>query len=388
MPITIAPPPEARRIAKRRVEAKPVERHRSLAEPDDSPVNVASDRAVARWLVACAVAVAVAVAVGGITRLTESGLSITEWRPVSGVLPPLTAAEWTDAYQRYLTIPEAQTVHRGITLRAFKGLFWWEWVHRMLARGVGLVLAVPFFVLLMRRQIRPGMRLRLANLPLLAAMQGGMGWYMVQSGLSGRTGVSPYRLVAHLAIALVIFGVAVWTAAELRVSGDRAVLLEVRLAEPRHSVVVVAGLLSALALITMLSGGFVAGLDAGKVFNTFPLMEGRLVPMGYGAVEGWRNVTENPIAAQFHHRILAMLTAILVWGAAAAAWRRAWPSGARRWLSIAAGITVLQVALGIATLLLAVPVSIAVLHQLGALALFASLLGAIVAARGAENRAA
>jgi cytochrome c oxidase assembly protein subunit 15 len=150
-------------------------------------------------------AVTLAVAVGGITRLTESGLSITQWKPLSGVLPPLRGAEWAEAYRRYLATPEAQTVHQGITMSAFKGLYWWEWTHRMLARGVGLVLAIPFFVLLMRRQIRPGMRLRLANLPLLAAMQGGMGWYMVQSGLSGRSSVSPYRLVAHLAIALVIF---------------------------------------------------------------------------------------------------------------------------------------------------------------------------------------
>jgi cytochrome c oxidase assembly protein subunit 15 len=145
----------------------PTDHHRTRAERDESPVNAASDRAVARWLMTCAVAVAVAVAIGGITRLTESGLSITEWRPVSGVLPPLTSADWADAYQRYLAIPEAQTVHRGITLHEFKGLFWWEWVHRMLARGVGLVLAVPFFVLLMRRQIRRGCD-RLANIPLLA----------------------------------------------------------------------------------------------------------------------------------------------------------------------------------------------------------------------------
>ena len=183
---------------------------------DAAPVSPIADRAVMRWLLASALAVALAVAVGGITRLTESGLSITQWKPVSGVLPPVSASEWNEAYARYLAIPEAQTVHRGITLDSFKALYWWEWTHRMLARCVGLVLAAPFFVLLLRRRIRPGMRLRLMNLPLLAALQGGMGWYMVQSGLSGRTGVSPYRLVAHLAVALVIFAIATWTASELR----------------------------------------------------------------------------------------------------------------------------------------------------------------------------
>ena len=381
MPITVSPRRATQTLRPHPAVLVPTDHHRARAERDDSPVNAASDRAVARWLMTCAVAVAVAVAIGGITRLTESGLSITEWRPVSGVLPPLTAADWADAYQRYLAIPEAQTVHRGITLHEFKGLFWWEWVHRMLARGVGLVLAVPFFVLLMRRQIRPGMRLRLANLPLLAAMQGGMGWYMVQSGLSDRTSVSPYRLVAHLSIALVIFAVAVWTAVELRVSSDRAALPGLKLAASRRNAVVVASLLSVLAFITMLSGGFVAGLDAGKIFNTFPLMEGRLVPMGYGAIDGWRNALENPIAAQLHHRILAMLTALLLWAAAAAAFRGAWPRGGRRWLGTAAGIAALQIALGIATILLAVPLTVAVLHQLGALALLGSLLAAAVSAR-------
>ena len=314
-----------------------------------------------------------AVAVGGITRLTESGLSITQWQPLSGVLSPLSSAEWAEAYQRYLATPEAQTVHRGISMSGFKGLYWWEWTHRMLARGVGLVLAIPFFVLLMRRQIRPGMRLRLGNLPLLAAMQGAMGWYMVQSGLSGRSGVSPYRLVAHLAIALVIFGVAVWTVAELRKPRERVGAIHVR--ESRLGLPVLLTL-AALVFATMLSGGFVAGLDAGRIFNTFPLMEGRLIPVGYGAVENWRNALENPVAVQLHHRILASGTAVLVCLAWLVAVTRAWRRALRRWLSAAAVVAVIQVGLGVATLLLAVPLPIAVLHQLGAMALLAVLLAA------------
>jgi cytochrome c oxidase assembly protein subunit 15 len=288
---------------------------------------------------------------------------------VSGVFPPTGADEWAEAYQRYLAIPEAQTIHRGITLSEFKGLFWWEWTHRMLARSVGLVLAVPFFVLLIRRRIRPGMRLRLMNLPLLAALQGGMGWWMVQSGLEGRTSVSPYRLVAHLAVALVIFGIAVWTAAEL--SAERAAR---RHAEGEAKGRTAALVLAALVFLTMLSGGFVAGLDGGKVFNTFPLMEGRLVPVGYGAIDGWRNAFANPIAAQLHHRLLATGTILLVWGAWIAGWVRWWAPSSRRWFAIAALVTLVQGVLGIITVLNAVPLPVAVLHQLGALSVLAALL--------------
>ncbi|MBL8961335.1 MAG: COX15/CtaA family protein [Gemmatimonadetes bacterium] len=311
------------------------------------------DRAVHRWLVATAVCVVVALVVGGITRLTESGLSITEWRPVSGVVPPLSETDWTSAFEAYRQIPEAQTVHRGITLAAFKALYWWEWVHRILARLVGLVIAVPFFVLLMRRQIRPALQLRLANLPILVAAQGVLGWYMVQSGLSGRTDVSPYRLVAHLGVALMIYLIATWTAMTLR-AHTRAV--------DRLGVAV-----AVLAGITILSGGFVAGLDAGHVYNEFPLMGSAIVPAEYGAMGvWWRDWFENPVSAQFNHRVLAVTTLVVAFGA----W---WVRGVRgsevalrawRWVAAAAA---LQVALGIATLLLLVPIPLAALHQVGAL---------------------
>lgn len=343
----------------------------------------AADRAVVRWLVATALAVVAAIAIGGITRLTESGLSITEWKPVSGVLPPLTSADWSEAYQKYLQIPEAQTVHQGITLDQFKGLFWWEWAHRLIARGVGFVIAVPFFVLLLRRRIRPGLRLRLANLPLLTALQGGMGWYMVQSGLTDRTDVSAYRLVAHLGLALVIFAIAVWTASALgrsaRHPGDE------HAAHPasRGQRTAVDALL-ALTLVTILSGGFVAGLDAGHIFNTFPLMGGRVVPPGYGEIAGWRNLFENPIAVQFHHRLLAVVTACAAWAIWGAAARAAWAPRLRQRLRLAGIAALIQLALGITTLLLAVPISIAVAHQLGAVALFTAALLAAAEAREAK----
>ena len=379
MSTTIRPTRPRAARARRRAEPASEGARLALVASDLDPVSFASDSAVVRWLLACALAVTLAVAVGGITRLTESGLSITEWKPVSGVLPPLSATEWNEAYARYLAIPEAQTVHRGITLTSFQKLFWWEWTHRMLARVVGLVLAVPFFLLLLRRQIRPGMRLRLMNLPLLAALQGGMGWYMVQSGLSGRTGVSPYRLVAHLAVALVIFAIAVWTASELLGPTEREDSSGgVRVA------VIAAPVLAVFAFLTMLSGGFVAGLDAGRIFNTFPLMEGRLIPAGYDTIAGWRNVFENPIAAQLHHRCLAVVTTLLVWGACVFSMVRSWPRNTRRGLIVASSIAACQVALGIATLLLSVPISLAVLHQVTALALLATLL--IVAQRSLITR--
>ena len=339
----------------------------------DRGYDATSDRSVCVWLIAGAMAVVAAIAIGGITRLTESGLSITGWRPIAGILPPRDATAWNDAYTRYLAIPEAQTVHQGITLAAFKQLFWWEWVHRLLARGVGLVLTLPYFVLLLQGKIRPSLRVRLANLPLLAALQGAMGWYMVRSGLAGRNSVSPYRLVAHLSLALVVFVLAVWTAASLSRDVERRLTGRVQRHTSLQSQVVTVGL-AFLALVTILSGGFVAGLDAGRVFNTFPLMEGRLIPPGYSAIEGWRNAFENPIAAQLHHRALALLTACAVWSAWAFSERRGMQAAVRRWMRLAALAALAQVVLGIATLLLAVPVYLGVAHQIGAVILFTTLL--------------
>lgn len=344
---------------------------RATAVRDLDEATVAEgDRAVRRWLVASATCVVVALVIGGITRLTESGLSITEWRPVSGVVPPLTEADWSRAFASYLQIPEAQTVHRGITLDAFKTLYWWEWVHRILARLVGLVIAVPFFVLLMRGRIRPDLQLRLANLPILVAAQGVLGWYMVKSGLSGRTDVSPYRLVAHLAVALLIYLIATWTAMTLRRRAGRVDRVGMAVA--------------ALALVTILSGGFVAGLDAGHVYNEFPLMGAGLVPSEYGAMgTWWRDWFENPVTAQFNHRVLAVTTLVVALGAwwvrgirASEVELRAW-----RWVAVAA---VLQVALGIATLLLLVPIPLAALHQVGAIGVLTA--GMWAAAQGSAEQ--
>jgi len=319
-----------------------------------------------RWLIATALSVIATIAVGGATRLTESGLSITEWKPVTGVLPPMTAAAWQEAYNRYRLIPEAQTVHAGITLSQFQTLYWWEWAHRLAGRLVGLVVALPFLLFWRRGWIRPSLFPRLFSLPLLVAAQGALGWYMVRSGLAERSSVSPYRLVAHLSLALLIFGIAVWTAGSLGRRGAG------RLRAP-GAVRPVLFLLTAGTVVTMMSGGFVAGLDAGRIFNEFPLMGGQLIPAGYDAGTGLRNLFENPIAAQFNHRLLAVILALSIVGAWLISVRR-WPANLRGWMRLAAFLTVVQVGLGIATLLLAAPVAIGVAHQLGAVALLSVLL--------------
>ena len=332
------------------------------------PVRPDPHRSLQRWLVTCIVAVFLTVVVGGITRLTESGLSITEWRPVSGVLPPTTAVEWERAFARFQQIPQAETTHKGITLQGFKLIYWWEWVHRILARGVGLIFAVPFLVLLWRGGIPTRLRWRLTALPLLTLAQGALGWYMVRSGLSVRSTVSAYRLTAHLSLALGILIVALWTLADLR---PRTREMPV----PRAWRWAVFGAV-ALLLITLLSGGFVAGLRAGSIFNTFPLMGGAIVPPGYGQLTPWwRDIFENPASAQFHHRLLAITTALIV---TVLAWRtRAGSLGpdAARAVRTMGGVVLLQMALGIATLLLAVPVVLGVLHQFtGVLALSTGVL--------------
>ncbi|MEO8478752.1 MAG: COX15/CtaA family protein [Gemmatimonadota bacterium] len=328
-----------------------------------------SDRLVRRWLLWSIATILLVVVVGGATRLTESGLSITEWRPVTGVLPPMSHEGWAAAYTRYLAIPEAQSIHLGITLPEFQMLFWWEWVHRLLARLVGLVLAVPYFMLLAKGHLRPEHRWRLLSLPILAAAQGVLGWYMVSSGLGARINVSPYRLAAHLGMALLIYGICLWTVLDLgrRDSGGGW--------SASASVRRGFGLALVCVVTTMLSGAFVAGLDAGMMYNTFPLMGGKVVPAGYRIPDlGWRNAFENPVAAQFNHRVLAIGTAALILMLALLT-RRASDSRGDRRAATAAGLAVLlQVAVGITTLLLVVPVALGVLHQATGLLVLATVV--------------
>jgi cytochrome c oxidase assembly protein subunit 15 len=327
------------------------------------PDAVLERRRAGRWLAAWAAMVFLIFPIGAATRLTESGLSITEWKPVSGVVPPLTEADWQAEFAKYQQIPEYRQLKRGMTLGEFKGIFLWEFVHRIWARLVGLALLGGLAVFLARRQLEPRMRRRLAGLVVLTGLQGVMGWYMVQSGLSLRTDVSQYRLAAHLSLALLVYVVGVWTAADL-LRGEPAAAPEA--AGLRRGALALAG----LTFLTAVAGAFVAGLDAGKAYNTFPLMGGRLVPEGYlQLTPWWRNLFEHVPAVQFNHRLLGIATV----AAALALWlvarRTAVPRLAARLAGFAAIVAMLQVSLGIMTLLLAVPILVAVLHQAGAVAL-------------------
>ncbi len=334
----------------------------------------ARDRlALRRWLLFSIVAVFFAVAVGGITRLTESGLSITEWKPVSGALPPSSDAAWAAEFTKFQQIPQASSTHAGISLSQFKWIYWWEWFHRNVARTVGLVFAIPWLLFMVQGRIPRRLRLRLTALPLLTLGQGALGWYMVQSGLVERISVSAYRLTAHLGLALGILAVSVWTHSELRERSpaERSEPLATSRNWRR-------ALLGATVLlgITVLSGGFVAGLRGGRIFNEFPLMGGQVVPPGYGTLTPWwSNAFENPAAAQFHHRLLAITVTVFVLTLAWRARRTQLPQRVQQAVLAFGAVIALQLVLGITTLLLAVPVPLGVLHQFtGVLALTAALV--------------
>jgi heme a synthase len=327
----------------------------------------ANRRAVAVWLIACAAMIFVMVVLGGVTRLTESGLSITEWQPITGVLPPLNDAAWQAEFERYREIPQFKLVHSWMTLADFKTIFFWEWLHRLWGRLIGVAFALPFLWFLVRRRIPQGLAPRLAGILVLGGLQGVLGWVMVQSGLVDRVEVSQYRLVAHLGLAILLYAAIVWTALDL-MRREPAGAAGLRRA---------AGIIAALVFVTLLAGGFVAGLNAGLVYNTFPLMDGRIVPAGYLELDPvWRNAFENVAAVQFDHRLLAMATLASVIAFAAVALRRHLSGYARGAILALAALSLVQVALGIATLLLAVPVALAAAHQAGAVLLFTAALAA------------
>jgi cytochrome c oxidase assembly protein subunit 15 len=310
------------------------------------------------------------IVIGGITRLTESGLSITEWRPVTGALPPLSEAEWQSEFERYRQIPEYQEINRGMTLAEFKGIYWWEYVHRLWARLIGIVFAVPLLVLLIRGQIRRPLVPHLIAMFILGGLQGALGWYMVRSGLSERTDVSQYRLAAHFLTALAIYSYMFWVALGL-LRGPTGRIADA--APPRRHLLAISGLL----LLTLVFGAFVAGLNGGLVYNTFPLMGGQLVPGE--AFDTASSPFDDPVTAQFIHRWLAMAVVAL----AIALWLRRGhvPPGMRRPIDLLAIMALLQAGLGIATLLLIVPIPLAAAHQAGAVVLWTLALWSLHASR-------
>ncbi|MBR0656328.1 COX15/CtaA family protein [Plastoroseomonas arctica] len=331
-------------------------------------------RAVARWLLAVAAMVWAMVALGGATRLTGSGLSIMEWAPLSGSLPPLSEAEWQRLYDLYRSIPQYALVNAGFGIEGFKEIFWLEWAHRLWGRVIGLAYAGGLAWFWLRGRIPAGYKGRLLVLLALGGLQGAVGWFMVASGFQAdRVAVSPYRLVVHLGLALLLFSVLLWTALTLLRPGPTPV----DAARLRRSLQVAAG----LALLAMLAGGFVAGMRAGFTYNTFPLMDGRLVPDGYGQLDPFvLNFFENIAAVQFNHRLLASLALLAGLYAAIRALRL--PAGRARHAALAlGGALVLQYGLGVATLLMVVPVWLGTLHQGVAVLVLAAAILALHATR-------
>lgn len=298
---------------------------------------------LSNWLFTTAFMVFAMATIGAITRLTESGLSIVEWRPLIGGLPPLDHVEWQRVFDLYQETPEYQKKNFGMSLEEFKNIFFWEWFHRLWGRLIGLVYALPFFFFLLTKKIPKGFKPKLFVGLLLGASQGLMGWYMVKSGLIDRPSVSHFRLAAHLGLAAIIFIYLLWLAFDLR--GNKA--LAGTFCQKRHGWTALI-----LAFITLIWGAFVAGLDAGLVYNTWPMMGGQWIP---NELTSFANILSEPVSVQFTHRWIAIVTAIFIF------------SFAYRVKSFGlASMMFLQIGLGIATLLSMVSIPLAAMHQAGA----------------------
>ncbi len=341
-------------------------------------------RAVAIWLFCMCGMLLVMVSLGGATRLTGSGLSIMEWAPLLGVLPPLSEAEWQRLYGLYQAIPQYSLVHQGFGIEGFKGIFWLEWAHRLWGRLLGLAFLAPLVAFAVRGAIDGRLARRLGGLFLLGGLQGAIGWFMVASGFEAdSTAVSPYRLVIHLAMALLLYSAILWTALGLWRQGSG-----LRGAERRggggDAAPAIPGLraltaaTASLVAVTILAGGFVAGLRAGFTYNSFPFMDGRLVPDGYSMLRPFiRNLTENVAAVQFDHRLLATCTALLALGTAAYGLRAGARGVVRTRLLLLGGAVLAQYALGVTTLLWVVPVSLGTAHQAMAVLVLTAALAAL-----------
>jgi heme a synthase len=325
-----------------------------------------AQRPVALWLLVCCALIFAMVVLGGVTRLTRSGLSIVEWNPIMGTLPPLSPAQWQETFAKYQQTPEYLKVNRGMVLEEFKSIFWLEYFHRLLGRAIGLAFLLPFLYFLARKRIQRSLVPKLMGMFVLGGLQGALGWYMVKSGLVHNPHVSQYRLTAHLAAAFIIYTYILWVALGLlfpqRQHQGGSAIAGLR----RYSLGV-----SALIFLMVLSGGFVAGLKAGYAFNTFPTMNGHWLPPGLFALHPlWHNFFENLATVQFDHRLIAYLLAVVIplfW------WRASkikLPKRARLAIHLLLGMLAVQITLGITTLLFIVPVPLAASHQAGALVLF------------------
>lgn len=320
-------------------------------------------RAIRVWLYVVAAIVFALVVVGGATRLTESGLSITEWKPIHGIVPPLSDAEWQEEFALYKQIPQYQEINRGMELSAFKTIYWWEWAHRFLARFVGLVFALPLAFFWIRGRIPTGLKPKLVGILALGGLQGAIGWWMVASGLVLRTDVSQYRLAVHLTTACLIFAATLWVARGLAQHSPDA---PPSAKSARASLVILF-----LALLQIYLGGLVAGLNAGLSFNTWPLMDGAVVPEGLLIMQpAWRNFFENVMTVQFMHRMGAYLLLAVVLMHVFASVRQAPKSTHARRAGVLLALVLVQAGIGITTLLLAegvIPIGWGLMHQAGGL---------------------
>jgi len=328
-------------------------------------------RALGIWLLFCAAVVYFMIIVGGITRLTQSGLSMVEWAPIMGIIPPIGEQAWMDVFNKYRASPEYLKINTGMSLEAFKSIFYWEYGHRVLGRLIGMIYLIPLLIFLAKGWVPKEWRLRLFALFLLGGLQGLMGWYMVKSGLVDVPHVSQYRLTAHLGLALVIFACMLWFAMDF-LRGTNIARHATKTYLRATAVVVL------VVFVMMLSGGFVAGTKAGFILNTFPLMGGQWVPQGWLAMDPvWRNFFENAITIQFVHRCLAVLVSVVVvWGLILSQQQRF-----NTYFKFVLLVMIVQIALGISALVLHVPIALGAAHQAGAVALFSVALFAAHAAR-------
>jgi len=327
----------------------------------DTPAGHA--RPLRIWLMCIALLVVATILVGGATRLTDSGLSITEWQPIIGAIPPLSETDWQEAFEAYKKIPEYTQVNRGMSLGAFKAIYWWEWGHRFLGRFIGLAFFLPFLCFWLAGSISRPLSLRLLGLFVLGGLQGALGWYMVKSGLVDRIDVSQYRLTAHFGVAILILGCTLWLFLGLGAGHGKRT--------GSTAPMIVAGLVLALVTLQLLAGALVAGIDGGFGFNTWPQINGAFIPSGLGAASPWyMNFFENPLTVQFDHRMLGYLVVAATIGQAV--WLAKTPGGQSLVGSAAtlAVLLVLQATLGVWTLLLAVPLTLGLAHQAGAVLVF------------------
>jgi heme a synthase len=326
------------------------------------------DMIMASWLIILIIMVFAMIVIGGVTRLTHSGLSMVEWKPITGWLPPLSETAWLEVFNKYKLSPEFQKINKGMNLDGFKSIFWFEFLHRLWGRLIGVVFFLPFIFFLVCGWVNKRLAPKLILMFLLGGLQGLLGWYMVKSGLVDRPDVSQYRLTAHFSLALIIIGTIEYVALGLLFPKFRGV-------QDKAPLGLFAIFILLWAFVTALSGGFVAGIDAGFSYNTFPFMDGSFLPADlYQLSPIYLNFFEDVMSVQFNHRLLAEILFVLV----AIIWLKARnvelrPRG-RLAVNFLAAVVLVQVALGITTLLLVIPIALAALHQAGAVVVFMAAL--------------